>query len=604
MFIWEKDIINKEQEDAILEDNSVLLIACPGSGKTRTLTFKIAYELSRLKSDKEFVIAITYTNRASDEIKERVELLGVDTTQLWIGTIHSFCMEWILKPYHLYSERLKNGFKVINSYDTQELLTNLCANYTNPNVSFYDFQYYATIKGTYKFTSKSSNQNNHIKAILQEYFGILKNNNQLDFEQILFYAYEILKSKPVVANILSKLFPFILIDEYQDTKEIQYHIISKILSVNEGNSKTLIVGDPNQSIYDSLGGYPMPKDELEKLLGFKLTPLSLDKNYRSSSAIISYFDYYKTFETPIVAFGNGKDYPSTITFNSVVSVDDLIEELAQLILYNVETAGISPNEICITAPQWVHIASITRKLIIRLPDFSFDGPGMAPFSRDIDNFWFKVSRVALTEPSPFMYVRRLRWSKEILNELDSAGVDVSNVSSKEFLRICNSFEINETDGLTYLKIFFNQICEKLKIVLPNFPSLDEHFNSFFASSESRIQRLIDEGNPYIADIENFRKVFRQRDGITVSTIHGTKGEEYDAVIGFGLLDGYVPHFNDNNGIINSKKLLYVLASRARKNLHLISEKYRNVHRYHAPEGKPPTSHLIEYNYDYSVMDYG
>ena len=138
MFIWEKDIINKEQEDAILEDNSVLLIACPGSGKTRTLTFKIAYELSKLKSDKEFVIAITYTNRASDEIKERVELLGVDTTQLWIGTIHSFCMEWILKPYHLYSERLKNGFKVINSYDTQELLTNLCANYTNPNVSFYD----------------------------------------------------------------------------------------------------------------------------------------------------------------------------------------------------------------------------------------------------------------------------------------------------------------------------------------------------------------------------------------------------------------------------------------------------------------------------------
>lgn len=601
MFIWEKDSINKEQEEAILEDNSVLLIACPGSGKTRTLTFKIAYELSRLKSDKEFVIAITYTNRASEEIKDRVELLGVDTKQLWIGTIHSFCMEWILKPYHLYSERLKNGFKVINSYDTQELLTNLCTKYTNPKVSFYDFQYYATIKGTYKFISKNSNQNNHIKAILKEYFGILKNNNQLDFEQILFYAYEILKSKPILANILSKLFPFILIDEYQDTKEIQYHIISKILSVNKGDSKTLIVGDPNQSIYESLGGYPMPKDELEKLFGIELTQLSLDKNYRSSSAIISYFDYYKTFETPIIAFGNVKDYPSTITFNSVVSVDDLIEELAQLILYNVEIIGISPNEICITAPQWVHIANITRKLIIRLPDFSFDGPGMAPFSRDIDNFWFKVSRVALTEPSPFMYVRRLRWSKEILNEMDSAGVDVSNISSKEFLRMCNSFEINETDGLMYLKKFFNQICAELKITISYFPLLNEHFTSFFESSEDRIQKLIKDGNQYIGDIENFRKVFRQRDGITVSTIHGTKGEEYDTVIGFGLLDGYVPHFNDNNGIANSKKLLYVLASRARKNLHLISEKYRSVHPFHSPEGKRPTPHLIEYKYDYSVI---
>lgn len=191
----------------------------------------------------------------------------------------------------------------------------------------------------------------------------------------------------------------------------------------------------------------MPKDELEKLLEFELTLLSLDKNYRSSSAIISYFDYYKTFETPIVAFGNGKDYASTITFNSVVSVDGLIEELAQIILYNIEKAGISPNEICVAAPQWVHIASITRKLIVRLPDLSFDGPGMAPFSRDIDNFWFKISRIALTEPSPLMYVRRSRWSKEILNELDTAGVDVSNVGSKEFLRICNSFDITRKKGI-------------------------------------------------------------------------------------------------------------------------------------------------------------
>ena len=118
MFIWEKGSLNDEQEVAILEKDSVLLIACPGSGKTRTLTYKIAYELSRLNSNKEFVIAITYTNNAADEIKERVELLGVDTTQLWIGTIHSFCMEWILKPYHLYSERLNNGFKVCNSFDT------------------------------------------------------------------------------------------------------------------------------------------------------------------------------------------------------------------------------------------------------------------------------------------------------------------------------------------------------------------------------------------------------------------------------------------------------------------------------------------------------
>lgn len=602
MFILEKGSLNNEQETAVLEEDSVLLIACPGSGKTRTLTYKIAYELSRLTSNKEFVIAITYTNNAADEIKERVELLGVDTAQLWIGTIHSFCMEWILKPYHLYSERLKNGFKVCNSFDSEKLLTDLCKKYDNPKVTFYDFQYYATINGNYAFTSKNNNQNEHIKAILREYFEILEENHQLDFEQILFYAYELLKSKPIISTILCRLFPFILIDEYQDTKEIQYHIISKILSANKGNSKTLIVGDPNQSIYDSLGGYPMPKEELEQLLGFNLIGMSLDKNYRSSEIIINYFDYYKSFDTPIVAYGNEKDYDSVITYNLSVSLDDLIEEIAKLILFNVQDAGINPNEICIAAPQWVHIASVTRKLMIRLPDFSFDGPGMAPFSRDIENFWFKVSRIVLTEPSPYMYVRRLRWSKDVLEELDAAGMDVSNLSNKEFLKICNSIKVNENDGLIYLRSFFDLICENLKIQIHNFPLLEEHHTSFFASSESRIQRLIKEGNPFIGEIENFRKVFKQRDGITVSTIHGTKGEEYDTVIGFALLNDYIPHFNDSNGYENAKKLLYVLASRARKNLHLISETSRGIN-YYNPDGKSPTPNLLEYNYEYSTFSF-
>lgn len=599
MFVWEKGSLNEEQEAAILEKDSVLLIACPGSGKTRTLTYKIAYELSRLNSNKEFVIAITYTNNAADEIKERVELLGVDTTQLWIGTIHSFCMEWILKPYHLYSERLKNGFKVINSFDSEKILTDLCKPYKNEKITYWDCGIIAKTDGFY-LTCLDNRKHNSLKKIIQEYFSILEENRQIDFEQILFYAFELLKNKSVISNILCKLFPFILIDEYQDTKEIQYQIISKILNCNKGYSKTLIVGDPNQSIYDSLGGYPMPKEDLEKLLGFTLKQLSLDKNYRSSAAIINYFDYYKTFDTPIIAFGTEKDYQSSITFNSTVSVDELIEEIAQLILFNVEKWGINPNEICIAAPQWVHIASITRKLIIRLPEYSFDGPGMAPFSRDIENFWFKVSRIVLTEPSPYMYVRRLRWSKEVLNELDAAGVDVSNLSNKEFLKICNSIEVNENDGLTYLRYFFERICESLSIQMQNFPLLEEHHTSFFASSESRIQKLIVEGNPFIGEIENFRKVFKQKNGITVSTIHGIKGEEYDTVIGFALLNDYVPHFNDKNGYVNAKKLLYVLASRSRKNLHLISETSRGVNRFN-PDGKSPTPHLLEYKFDYSTI---
>ena len=217
MFIWDKGDLNKEQEEAILNSESILLIACPGSGKTRTLTYKIAYELSRLESSKKFVIAITYTNNAADEIKHRIELLGVNTEQLWIGTIHSFCLEWILKPYHLYSDRLKNGFRVINSYESEEILTELCKPYKSQKITYWDCGLLAKTDGIY-LTCLDSSKHKSLQSITSTYFEILEQNNQIDFEQILFYSYKLLESNPIISKILCKLFPFILIDEYQDTK--------------------------------------------------------------------------------------------------------------------------------------------------------------------------------------------------------------------------------------------------------------------------------------------------------------------------------------------------------------------------------------------------
>ena len=88
-FVWDQSDINTEKAAAVTEPSSIFLIACPGSGKTRTLTYKIAYELSR-RTDKRMVVAITYTHRAADEIQERIAALGVDTSGLCIGTIHDY----------------------------------------------------------------------------------------------------------------------------------------------------------------------------------------------------------------------------------------------------------------------------------------------------------------------------------------------------------------------------------------------------------------------------------------------------------------------------------------------------------------------------------
>lgn len=239
--------------------------------------------------------------------------------------------------------------------------------------------------------------------------------------------------------------------------------------------------------------------------------------------------------------------------------------------------------------------------MIKHPDLSFDGPGMAPFSRDIDNFWFKVSKVILTDPSPDMYIRRLRWSSDILKDLELFGINTINVTNKDFLRICNAIKIEEKDGLIYLKNVFSILFTKLNIDWEIIPSLKNHHESFFESSKQRIERLSSEGLNGVETLENFKKVFKQKAGITVSTIHGVKGEEYDTVIGFALLDGFIPHFSDIDKTKNAKMLLYVLASRARKNLHLVSETMRNTHPHHAPRGRLASPELRSYSYSYDHL---
>ena len=410
-------------------------------------------------------------------------------------------------------------------------------------------------------------------AILAEYFRILDERRQVDFELILYYAYEIVESNPAVSQILSRIISFVAVDEYQDTKQIQYSIIASILRAGDGNVRAFVVGDPNQAIYGTLGGYPIPFDDFKDMAGIELKERSLSKNYRSSGRIIDYFGNFNVHGTLVEAASKDKDYPSVVTFDSALERSGLEAELVRLIRHNVETLGTAPGEVCVLAPQWVHLAGMTRRLVASLPEYHFDGPGMVPFARDQDNFWYKLAKVALTEPAPSTDVRRLRWAGEILKDLESAGVRTSGITASSFLKDCNSVETAETDGLAYLRSFFEGLFGRIGIDFSAFSALADDHAAFFESSQARIDRLKKEGTEF-SDVESFKKVFRNRTGITVSTIHGVKGAEFDCVIAFGLLQDWVPHFSDPKGDESAKKLLYVIASRARKNLHLISERGR------------------------------
>ena len=591
MSVWQDGELNEEQIDAIEETESVFLIACPGSGKTRAVTFKIANELSKLDSNKEWVVAITYTNRAAGEIQDRIESMGVSADQLWIGTIHSFCLEWIIKPYGIYHSDLKNGYRLINGHDTENILSELCSNCPHPRPTYWDCGHYFDSSGIN--ISCTNNRRENVKLVLEEYGVLLRENKQIDFERILWFSYQLVTSLPHISLLLSKLFKYILIDEFQDTKEIQYQIISSVLNTGNGRVKCFVVGDPNQSIFNSLGGYAISVEEFSTMSGIDFKPMQLSKNYRNSHKIVNYYSNFKVFDSLIISESEDRDYASNISFNNQVNRQNIVAEIARLIRVNVEQYQIPMSEICVVGPWWIHLAALTRGLVAELPDYRFDGPGLTPFVRDIENFWYKLSRIILTKPSPQVYIRRLRWAKEIILFISDLGINTQNLSPKMLLKTINSINIDEQDGLQFLSLFFNEIFNALDISWDEHESLKEHREAFFDSASARIDRIRSEGIDYAGDVQTFYKAFESRDGITVSSIHGVKGAEFDTVIAFALLEDAVPHFSEPNKRESANKLLYVICSRARKNLHLISETGRNQHQ--------PTLELQGLNYSYSQI---
>lgn len=595
MFTWTDCELNDEQSEAVRFEGSQFLVACPGSGKTRTLTYKIAYELSRLTSKRQFVVAITYTNRAADEIHERIEALGVDTTQLWIGTIHAFCLEWILKPYQIYEPALANGFSIVDLHERENLLEQLCEPYQSQRVTHWDCDYYYLPQERYRLGCGDKRKHAIVRGVLEKYFDALIKSHRIDFEMILLYANKLTQAELAISQVLAKLFAIILVDEYQDTKEIQYEILASILRAGRGGTKLFMVGDPNQAIFGSLGGYPIEIEELRSKTGIDIEARALSRNYRSSQRLIDYFGNFNVHKTKITASGNNRNYPSKITYSTKIDKNELSDEVARLISYYINSLGISPAEICVLAPQWPYLTAMTRALVVRLPRCQFNGPGIVPFARDIENFWYKVARLALTEPSPQLYVRRLRWAGEIIFGLKDAGVDVAEVSRKHLLRIFNEIEIHDSNGLTYLRLFFDELCGRLGVSFHEFDCLLSTHAAFFAASKERIRRIQNDGVNGIEGLDFFKRAFQPRAGITVSTIHGVKGAEFDVVIGYGLLEGMVPNFNDKDRDISAQKLLYVIGSRARKHLHLFSENGRTWGRGNVYN---PTNRLATCCFDY------
>ena len=191
--------LNEQQIEAVLESGNVLLTACPGSGKTRTLTYKIAYELERLPSSKKILIAVTFTNRAADEIKKRIRNLNADDTNLWAGTIHAFCLEWILRPYMCYLNEVKNGFSISDEYNSEKLISDLKTEY---GLQFWDLV-------STRYLPNGEKEETINRALIDKYHEMLSSEKLIDFDQILHYSHKLISTYPKISETLKNGISFL-----------------------------------------------------------------------------------------------------------------------------------------------------------------------------------------------------------------------------------------------------------------------------------------------------------------------------------------------------------------------------------------------------------
>ena len=583
--------LSEEQSNAVHYEGNVYVTACPGSGKTRALTAKLSLGMSKLSGFSEKVLAVTYTNRAADEIKNRIEQdENYDSKKLWAGTIHSFALEWIIKPYAGYIDQLNNGYTVADTYETYKILSQLKQDK--------GMKYYDDINTSYDRLGNVQNRNSKTSEVEREYRAILAKRKKIDFDQALYFAFTILESNPEIATTLGAIFRLICVDEIQDTQDLQYAILSKIYNHTLVKQNLFIVGDINQAIYESIGGISKSLIELnQEFEHSNLVHFGFSDNYRSTQRLADYFSYFRGTQGIISKADHADELGKIVFSNQEIDKQNLAEEIAKII-QNELNSGVAESEICIIAPQWSPIRSLSKKLIHLLPDVKFDAPSMSPFYGQQDNFWLIVSKLALTTPSGRLFSTRTRWANEIIANLNESFHTTTNITAKKLLMIINSFKTNTSIGTVYLRECFSHLLSELEINLKIDNNLSESYDLFFEKAENNIAKHAGE---YEDDIYAFRSFFKESSGVVINSCHGVKGEEYETVVAFGMLKGFVPNWSDiidkPDHIANNSesKMMYVIASRAKKNLYLISENGRQTKTRRPYE----TSTLLQsYNYVY------
>lgn len=285
------DTLNKEQKEAVLHtEGPLLLLAGAGSGKTRVLTHRVAYLIDEMGVNPWNILAITFTNKAAQEMRERVDkIAGFGADQVWVATFHATCMRILRR--HIDRLGYDTNFTIYDTDDQKTVIKQVCKRLNIDTKMYKERTLLSEISSAkdelvdvreFEVKSAGDYRKSVTARVYREYQETLKKSNALDFDDIIVKTVELFKNCPEVLHNYQERFRYIMVDEYQDTNTAQFELI-RLLA--DGYRNLCVVGDDDQSIYKFRGA------NIRNILDYeKIYPdakvIKLEQNYRSTQNIL------------------------------------------------------------------------------------------------------------------------------------------------------------------------------------------------------------------------------------------------------------------------------------------------------------------------------
>lgn len=617
-----KSLLNKEQyEGATTIDGQLLILAGAGSGKTRVLTYRMAHMIEDLEIPPYKILAITFTNKAAKEMKDRVKkLVGEKAEDMWISTFHSTCVRILRRE--IQNLGYNSNFTIYDSSD-QKTLVMECMKALNINDK--DIQCKEVMgkigrakdkmqsAESYKRQYETNFRENKIADVYLMYQKKLKENNALDFDDLIFKTVELFKKNPDVLEFYQRKFQYIMVDEYQDTNGAQYELI-KLLAAK--NRNICVVGDDDQCIYAWRGA------DISNILDFEkdypnAKVIKLEQNYRSKGNILDAANVViannanrksKALRTEQESGSKIKVYRA---FNDIAEGDFVSKTISDLkysdgrknedfaILYRTNaqsrifeetlrrrgiaykivggTRFYDRKEIkdlisylkVIVNPQ----DDISLKRIINVPKRSIGDATIQKVQIFADEFELNLwDALSEARSIPSLSSRNVTCIEKFMELMEQFAV------LKETVPVSNLIEaiLKDTGYLDVLEKS-GEIEDKSRI--ENLKELVSDAVDFEKTSDDKSLEAYLEKVSLVQDTDKLEDEEDGEGSVVLMTIHSAKGLEFPVVFMVGMENGLFPSVADmdqEDKMEEARRLCYVAITRAKESLYLTSAEVRKV----------------------------